>query len=45
MRNTYLKCYSFIYLAILVSITRLYAYERNHEEISDVYLGTFTEYP
>lgn len=38
MRNTYLKCYSFIYLAFLVSITRLYAYERNHEEISDVYL-------
>lgn len=27
MRNTYLKCYSFIYLAFLVSITRLYAYK------------------
>lgn len=27
MRNTYLKCYSFIYLAFLASITRLYAYE------------------
>lgn len=27
MRNTYLKCYSFIYLAFWVSIARLYAYE------------------